>query len=127
VSRRGVAYEQIAPIAPEGVMVAANYRQLLVVGADPSAVQEATERGPRPFDDSLLGWDGPRAEWVVARVPVTLLRPVLGIARTYGLLDMDMEWKQPTLWAAWLVPIVVAWDDNGRPVFDWPIQSEPVD
>jgi|SRR5690606_9501793 len=126
VSRRGVAYEQIAPIAPEGVMVAANYRQLLVVGADPNAVQEATERGPHPFDDSLLGWDGPRAKWVVERVPVTLLRPVLGVARTYGLLDMDDPgWKQPTLWVAWLVPVVMDWDEDGRPVFDWSATPEP--
>src|SRR5690606_15692814 len=56
VSRRGVKYERIAPVAPEGVIVAANYCRLLVVGPNQNAVQEATERGPRPFDDSLLGW-----------------------------------------------------------------------
>lgn len=128
VSRRGVKYEQIAPVAPEGVIVAANYCRLLVVGPNQNAVQEATERGPRPFDDSLLGWDGPRAKWVVERVPATLLRSILEVSRDYGLLDMDM--KQPTLWAAWLVPVVVAWDEDGHPVFDWPAQStesEPVD
>lgn len=129
VSRRGVKYEQIAPVAPEGVIVAANYYRLLVVGPNQNAVQEATERGPRPFDDSLLGWDGPRAKWVVERVPAMLLRPVLETARTYGL--VGREWMEvPLLYAAWLVPVVVAWDEDGHPVFDWPAQStesEPVD
>ena len=117
VSRRGVEYEEIAPIA-EGVLLAANYRRLLVVGADPDAVQETTERGPHPFDDAL-GWSGPRAGWVVECVPTTLLRPILQTARTYGLITK--EWlESPFLCAAWLVPVVVDWDENGRPVFDWP-------
>src|SRR5690606_12793434 len=72
VSRRGVAYEQIAPIAPEGVIVAANFRKILVVGWTEDAVKQATEtigRDGRPFEDSQLGWDGPWADWVCEPVP----------------------------------------------------------
>jgi len=135
-SRRGVAYEQIAPIAPEGVIVAANYRKILLVGLSEEAVGQATEaigRDGRPFEGSLLGWDGPWADWVCEPVPSTLplLRGILRCARDYGLIGS--EWPEsPLLYAAWLVPVVMEWDENGRPVFSWPedhrpTESEPVD
>jgi len=124
-SRRGVVYEQIEPIA-EGALLAANYRYVVAISPSLHRVQEATERGPRPFDDAL-GWDGPRAWWVVERVPVTLLRSIIETARTYGLVGRD-EWTEPSLlYTAWLVPVVVGWDEDGRPIFDWPERSAAPD
>ena len=131
VSRRGVTYDQIAPIAPEGVLVAANYRKILLVGMSEDATEQATET-VRPFEDSPFGWDGPLADWVCEPVPTALklLHGILKCAHDYGLIDSS--WLQePLLYAAWLVPIVTEWDEDGRPVFSWPDhssepESEPV-
>lgn len=136
VSRREVTYEQIAPIAPEGVIVAANFRKILLMGLSAEAVKQAAEaigRDGRPFEDSQLGWNGPRAAWVCEPVPPTLslFRRLLGFARKYGL--AETVWlRRPLLHVAWLVPVVVDWDENGRPVFEWPDrpsepESEPAD
>src|SRR5690606_2191347 len=75
VSRRGVVYEQIVPVAPEGVIVAANFRKILLIGPSAKTVEKATEvvgRDGRPFEGSQLGWDGPWADWVCEPVPPTL-------------------------------------------------------
>jgi len=135
VSRREVAYEQIAPIAPEGVIVA-NYRKILVIGRTEGDMRQATEaigRDGRPFEGSQLGWDGPWAQWIVEPVPTTLklLHGILKCAHDYGLISS--EWLEaPLLYVAWLVPVVTEWDEDGRPVFSWPEcpaepEPEPVD
>lgn len=127
-SRRGVAYEQIAPIAP-GVLVAVNFRNILLAGLSGETVEQAAEdigRDGRPFEDSQLGWDGPLADWVCEPVPPTLklLHGILWCASEYGLINS--EWLgAPLLYAAWLVPVVTEWDEDGRPVFSWPDPSEP--
>ena len=127
-SRRGLAYEQIAPIAPVGVLVCANYRNILLVGLSGETVACATEaigRAGRPFEDSQLGWDGPWADWVCEPVPPTLklLHGILWCASEYGL--VGREWMEaPLLYAAWLVPVVIEWDEDGRPVFSWPDSGE---
>jgi len=44
---------------------------------------------------------------------------ILKYAYDYGLISP--EWLgAPLLYVAWLVPVVVDWDEDGRPVFDWP-------
>jgi len=135
VSRRQVRFDLAPqPLGDDNVLLAANYRKILFVGLSENTVREATEaigREGRPFSDSLLGWDGPWAQWVSEPVPSTLklLHGVLKCAHDYGLIDSS--WLQePLLHVAWLVPVVMGWDENGRPVFDWPdrpAESEPVD
>lgn len=129
VSRRGVAYDQITPVAPMDVLVAANFRNILLVGLSGDAAGRATEdigRAGRPFEDSRLGWDGPWADWVCEPVPPTLklLQGLLRCANDYGLVERD--WLGVALLhVAWLVPVVVEWDEDGRPVFSWPAPGEP--
>jgi len=100
------------------------------------AVEHAAEtigRDGRPFEDSRLGWDGPWADWVCEPVPPTLhlLQGLLRFAGEYGL--VGREWMEvPLLYVAWLVPVVMEWDEDGRPVFSWPDrpsepESEPAD
>src|SRR5690606_15183605 len=127
---------------PQGadVLLAANHRNILLVGLTRKEVERATEiigRTGRPFEDGQFGWNGPRAEWVREPVPsgLPLLRGIVRIASKYGL--VCSAWvDMPLVHAAWLVPVVVDWDENGRPVFDWPdrpadpeaeAESEPVD
>jgi len=135
VSRRGVAYDQIAPIAPTDVLVVANFRNILLVGLSEDVAERATEaigRDGRPFEDSQFGWDGPWADWVCEPVPPTLhlLQGLLRCAHDYGL--VDPEWLgRALLHVAWLVPVVAEWDEDGRPVFSWlgppsEPESEPV-
>lgn len=128
-SRRELAYEQIAPVAPAGVLVCTNYRNILLVGLSGETVEQAAEdvgRAGRPFEDSQLGWDGPLADWVCEPVPPTLklLQGLLQFASDRGLINP--EWLgAPLLYAAWLVPVVIEWDQDGRPVFSWPDSGEP--
>lgn len=128
-SRRWLSYEPIAPIAPVGVLVCANYRNILLVGMYEETVKQATEdvgRDGRPFENSQLGWDGPLANWLCEPVPPTLrlLQGLLQLAGDHGLITP--EWMgAPLLYAAWLVPVVIEWDQDGRPVFSWPDSGEP--
>src|SRR5690606_5907917 len=117
---------------PQGadVLLAANSHKLLLVGLTKKEVERATEiigRAGRPFEDGQFGWHGPRAEWVREPVPsgLPLLRGIVRIANRYGL--VCRAWvDMPLVHAAWLVPVVVDWDENGRPVFEWPDRpSEP--
>src|SRR5690606_38043567 len=68
VSHREVHFDLTPPsLGAEDVLLAANYRQILLVGllAEPvKHVAEAIGRDGRPFEDDQLGWNGPRAEWV---------------------------------------------------------------
>lgn len=135
VSRRGVEYDQITPIAPTDVLVCANYRNILLVGLEAEVTERATEaigRDGRPFGDSEFGWDGPWADWVCEPVPPTLhlLQGLLRSANDYGLVELDWLGRA-LLHVAWLVPVVVEWDEDGRPVFSWlgppnEPESEPV-
>jgi hypothetical protein len=123
VSRRGVTYDQIIPIAPGDVLVVANFRNILLVGTSAEAAERATEavgRAGRPFEDSEFGWDGPWADWVCEPVPPTLhlLRGILRCASEYGLVEPDWLGRA-LLHVAWLVPVVTEWDEDGRPVFSW--------
>lgn len=133
VSHRQVRFDLIPQPLGDNVLMAANYRKVLLAALTEDAVRRAAEAigaDGRPFEGSLLGWDGPWAQWVSEPVPSTLklLRGVLKCAHDYGL--VGSEWLEaPLVYTAWLVPVVVAWDDYGRPVFDWPVQStesEPV-
>ncbi len=136
VSRRGVAYGQIVPIAPGDVLVCANYRNILLVGLEAEATERATEaigRDGHPFEDGQFGWDGPWADWVREPVPPTLnlLQGLLRSANDYGLIEPDWLGRA-LLHVAWLVPVVVEWDEDGRPVFSWlgppsEPESEPAD
>lgn len=124
VSRRQVRFgPALRPLGAD-VLLVANYRKILLVGLSEEAVEQAAEavgRSGRPFEDSQLGWDGPRADWVCEPVPPTLklLYGILKYAHDYGLISP--EWLgAPLLYVAWLVPVVVDWDEDGRPVFDWP-------
>src|SRR5690606_30896224 len=135
-SRRQVRFDVVPPLVGENVLLAANYRKIMLAGRDADAVKQATEtigRDGRPFEGSLLGWDGPWADWVCEPVPPTLhlLQGLLQFARDYGVIGS--EWlESPLVYAAWLVPVVVEWDEDGRPVFSWPErpdepESEPAD
>jgi len=111
------------------VLLVANYRKVLLAGISEDAVRQAAEAIPdgRPFEDSQLGWDGPFAKWVWDLVPPTLpmLHGFLCLARDYGIISHDWL-ERPLLYAAWLVPVVVDWDELGRPIFSWPDRpSEP--
>ena len=115
------------PLGDNNVLLAANYRKVLLVGLTEDSVRQTAEaigREGRPFSDSLLGWDGPWAQWVSEPVPPTLklLHGILQCASEYGLVDREWE-EAPLLHAAWLVPVVIEWDEDGRPVFHWPAQS----
>lgn len=136
VSHREVQFDLAPQPLEADVLLAADYRKILLVGLTEGEVERATEiigRAGRPFEDSQLGWNGPRAAWVSNPVPsgLPLLRRVIRVARKYGL--VGREWmERPLLHVAWLVPVVVDWDENGRPVFEWPDrpsepESEPVD
>jgi len=133
VSRRHVRFDAVAQqLGDDNILLVVNYRKILLVGMSAKAVEQAADaigRDGRPFDGSQLGWDGPWARWVVEPVPSTLklLQGLLRCAHDYGLIDSS--WLQePLLYAAWLVPVVVDWDENGRPIFDWPDRpAEPVD
>ena len=128
VSHRRVRFEVVPPPLVEDLgndsLLVMNYRRILVIGRTEGDVWQATEdigRDGRPFPDSQLGWDGPWADWVCEPVPPTLklLHGILKCAYDYGLISP--EWLgAPLLYVAWLVPVVVEWDENGRPVFDWP-------
>src|SRR5690606_21617415 len=130
VSHRRVRFEMAPQPLGDDVLLAANYRKVLVVGVSPEAVAQTAEaigRDGRPFKDSLIGWDGPWAAWVCEPVPPTLpmLHGLLCLSRDYGLVDPDWL-ERPLLHAAWLVPVVMDWDERGRPVFSWPDRpSEP--
>ena len=130
VSRRQVRFgPALRPLGAD-VLLAANYRKILLVGVSAEAVENAAEtigRDGRPFEDSQLGWDGPWADWVCEPVPPTLnlLQGILRSASDYGLIDSDWL-RRPLIYTAWLVPVVMEWDDLGRPVFSWPDPpSEP--
>jgi len=101
-----------------------NYRKVLVIGYTEDDVRQVTEtigRDGRPFEGSQLGWDGPWADWVCEPVPPTLplLHGLLCLSSDYGLVDSDWL-RRPLIHTAWLVPVVMEWDDLGRPVFSWP-------
>src|SRR5690606_38291 len=123
-SRRQVRFDLALQPLGDDVLLAANYRKILVVGRTEDGVQRATEavgRDGRPFEDSQLGWDGPWADWCIEPVPsgVHQLRSLIRIAHEFGLVDYDWL-ERPLLYVAWLVPIVMEWDELGRPVFSWP-------
>src|SRR5690606_19922721 len=135
-SRRQMRFEMVAQPLGDDVLLAANYRKILLVGVSAKAVEHAAEtigRDGRPFGDSRLGWDGPWANWCIEPVPSGMrqLRGLIRAAHEYGLVDYD--WMTLSLMcAAWLVPVVMGWDEDGRPVFEWPDrigepESEPVD
>lgn len=132
VSRRQVRFEMVPPPLGElgNVLLAMNYRKILIIGYTEDDVRQVTEtigRDGRPFEDSQIGWDGPWADWVCEPVPPTLhlLQGLLRVANDYGLVDLDWL-RRPLIYTAWLVPIVMEWDENGRPVFSWPERpSEP--
>lgn len=135
-SHRQVRFEMVAQSLGDDVLLAANYRKVLLVGLTEGDVRQAAEdigREGRPFSGSLLGWDGPWAQWVCEPVPTTLklLHGILKCAHDYGLISS--EWLEaPLLYVAWLVPVVTGWDEDGRPVFSWPErpaepEPEPVD
>ena len=129
-SHRQVRFDLAPQPLGADVLLAANYRKVLLVGVLAEAVEHAAEtigRDGRPFGDSGPGWDGPWSQWVSESVPptLTLLHGILRRASEYGL--VGREWMEaPLLHAAWLVPVVMEWDENGRPVFSWPDRpSEP--
>src|SRR5690606_7762211 len=144
LSRRQVRFEMVSQ--PLGdVLLVVNYRKILLVGLTADPVAQAAEtigRDGRPFDGDLLGpdsgqrylgWDGPWARWVVEPVSsgLPMLHGLIRVAHEYGL--VSREWMEaPLLHAAWLVPVVMEWDEDGRPVFSWPdrpseSESETVD
>src|SRR5690606_32920242 len=106
------------------VLLAADYRKILLVGLTAKEVERATEiigRAGRPFEDGQFGWSGPRAAWVSEPVPsgLQMLQSIIRVAHKYGL--VCRAWlEMPLIHAAWLVPVVVDWDENGRPIFEWP-------
>src|SRR5690606_29971183 len=60
-SHRQVRFEMVAQPLGDDVLLAANYRKILLVGLSEGAVKQAAEsvgREGRPFSGSLLGWDG---------------------------------------------------------------------
>src|SRR5690606_75756 len=122
-SHRGVRFELVhEPLGD--VLLAANYRKVLLVGLTEDAVRQTAEgigRDGRPFEDSQLGWDGPWADWCIEPVPSGMrqLRGLIQVAHEYGLVDYDWL-ERPLLHVAWLVPVVMEWDELGRPVFSWP-------
>src|SRR5690606_2657361 len=111
-------------------------RKILVFGRTEGDVRQVAEtigREGRPFEDCQFGWDGPFAQWVCEPVPPTLnlLRGILRVANDYGLVDLDWLGR-PLIYTAWLVPVVMEWDEDGRPVFSWPdppseseVEAEP--
>src|SRR5690606_9155141 len=111
VSHREVRFELVPPPTGDDVLLAVNYRKILLVGRTEDAVRQAAEdigRDGRPFGDSGPGWDGPWAQWVVEPAPTTLnlLHGVLKCAHDYGL--VGSEWlREPLLYVAWLVPVVM--------------------
>src|SRR5690606_8756021 len=145
LSRRQVRFDLSPHPLRADVLLAVNYRKILLVGLSEGAVKQAAEdigRDGRPFEKNVLGWDsrfycwgwdGPWARWVVEPVPSTLnlLQGILRVANEYGIVGSG--WLQvPLLYAAWLVPEVLGWDDDGRPIFLWhdrpsEPESEPVD
>src|SRR5690606_8904276 len=135
LSRRQVNFGVVSQPLGDDVLLATNYRKVLVVGRTEGDVRQATEgigRDGRPFEDSQLGWDGPWADWCIEPVPSGMrqLRGLIQVAHEYGLVDYD--WMTlPLLHVAWLVPVVMEWDEDGRPVFSWPErftepESEPM-
>src|SRR5690606_35291513 len=85
VSHRKVRFELAPrPLGDDNVLLAVNYRKLLLVGLTEDAVRQAAEdigRDGRPFKDSLLGWDGPWADWCIEPVPS-------GIRQLRGLIQL---------------------------------------
>ena len=145
VSRRRMRFDLAPQPLGDDVLLAVNYRKILLVGLTADPVAQAAEtigRDGRPFDGDLLGpdsgqrylgWDGPWARWVVEPVSsgLPMLQGLIRVAHEYGL--VSREWMEaPLLHAAWLVPVVMEWDEDGRPVFSWPdrpseSESETVD
>jgi len=126
VSHRQVRFEIVPPTLGDlgDTLLAVNYRKVLVVGRTEDDVRQMTEtigRDGRPYPGETIGWDGPWADWVCEPVPPTLhlLQGILRLASEYGLIDSDWL-RRPLIYAAWLVPVVMEWDDLGRPVFSWP-------
>src|SRR5690606_2089469 len=110
-SHRQVRFGIVVPPWDENVLLAANFRKILVVGLTEDAVKQATEtigRDGRPFEDSQLGWDGPWADWVHEPVPSTLhlLQGPLRFASDYGLVE-PVRLRVPLLPAARLYPHVM--------------------
>ena len=134
-SHRGVRFELVHEPLGDDVLLAVNYRKILLVGRTEDAVRQAAEdigRDGRPYDGSMLGWDGPWADWCIEPVPSGMrqVRGLIQVAHEYGLVDYDWM-ERPLLYAAWLVPVVMEWDELGRPVFSWPErftepESEPM-
>src|SRR5690606_28758949 len=130
VSHRELRFELVPPPTGDDVLLVVNGRKVLVVGRTEDAVRKATEtigRDGRPFEGSHLGWDGPWADWVVEAVPGRMprLKVLVQLAYDYGLVEDDWI-GMPLLYAGWLVPVVMEWDELGRPVFSWPDPpSEP--
>src|SRR5690606_37496948 len=133
-SHRQVRFDLVSQPLGADVLLVVNYRKVLLVGFFKEEVAQAAEavgQAGRPFEGSQLGWDGPWAAWVSEPVPsgLPLLRVLIRSAHEYGLIGS--EWlESPLLYAAWLVPVVMEWGDDGQPVFSWPDlpgEPEPVD
>jgi len=128
VSHRELRFELVPPPAGDDVLLLVNGRKVLIVSRTEDAARQATEtigRDGRPIGDSRLGWDGPWADWVVEAVPGRMprLRMLVQLAHDYGLVEDD--WLgMPLLYAGWLVPVVMAWDELGKPIFSWPDEDE---
>ena len=133
-SHRRVRFDVLERPLGDALLVA-NYRKVVVVSLTEDAARQAAEAIPdgHPFEGHSLGWDDPFAKWVCEAVPSVLpmLHGLVCIGRDYGLISPDWL-ERPLLYTAWLVPVVVDWDELGRPVFSWPdrpaeSESEPVD
>src|SRR5690606_30917443 len=129
-SHRGVRFELVHEPPDGDVLLAANQRKILLVGCTERDVWRAADaigRDGRPYPGETIGWDGPWADWCIAPVPsgVRQLRGLVRVSHEYGIVDYD--WMTlPLLHVAFLVPVVMEWDENGRPVFSWPDRpSEP--
>lgn len=136
VSHREIRFELVTQPLEGNTLLVANRRKILLVGLAEGDVRRAADaigRDGRPYPGETIGWDGPWANWCIASVPsgIRQLRGLIRVAHEYGLVDYDWM-TSPLLYAAWLVPVVVEWDEDGRPVFSWPErftepESEPVD
>ena len=97
----------------DGPIIIANRRRILIVSPTcnlvptniPLTIEEMGER---------WGWDDERdACWFSSEIPALLVEPVISVLRRYGLVGQTSALVR----AAWPVPVLERWDEEGRPVY----------
>ena len=110
-SHRTIEYTYIHS---DGTAVVANHRHILAFSPAGGLIDTSRLRLEVEAGGERWGWSDEReAAWHDAEIPAMLIEPVLAVLRLYGLVGQTSALVR----AAWPVPVLERWDDEGRPVY----------